>query len=613
MGGRIPEEFLEQLRRQLDLVDLVGHYVTLRKSGRNWFGLCPFHSEKSPSFSVAPDKQIYYCFGCGAGGDAIRFVMEIEQLTFVEAVRHLAERVGLPLPAFSGQDGEADGQDERVEMRRALELAARLYHHVLTRTPHGEVARQYLRRRRIEPATVQEFQIGYAPDSPDFLLRFMRRRGYVEDVLEKAGLILPRSESRSRTRLDRFRGRIMVPIHDGQGRIIGFAGRLIGDGKPKYMNTPETLLFHKGNHLFNLHRARSHIRKERQAVLLEGYLDVISAWQAGIRNVVATQGTSLTEPHAKVLRRNCETVILCYDADESGQQAALRGADVLRRQDLTVKVAKIPDGLDPDDYVKRFGGTAFREEILAAAMSLTSFKLESLKKNADLQDEDGRMKYLAEAVDLIAELPQAIEQDHYLRKLADEFKISLDALKEELRKAKWRRKREAGRDKAPVRWNNGYREDGKHLLVEPNALSVSEKSEMYLVAYMLRDRNIAEWVKERVGGDFHHELFAALAAYLYAWYDRGSPADPGLFIASLPDPDLVSRASELAMLELPEEIPEEALEDYVRHVKSVPLLQAIGEMEKQVEQLSRAGDPVKAAELMMEINRLRKQLGTRTQ
>jgi DNA primase len=418
MGGKIPEQLIDQVLRQLDIVDLVGQYVSLRKSGRNYFGLCPFHSEKTPSFSVSPEKQIFYCFGCGAGGDAIKFVMEIEQLTFVEAVLHLAERVGIQVPQIPGASGAEPEHDERAEIRRALELAARLYHHVLVRTEYGEEARRYLKNRQVSSKAVEEFQIGFAPSSPKFLLQFMTRRGYGEEILEKAGLILSRGDSPSGARVDRFRGRIMLPIHDGQGRIIGFAGRVIGDGKPKYMNTPDTPLFQKGNHLFNLHRARSHIRKERQAVLFEGYLDVISAWQAGIRTVVATQGTSLTDAQARILARNCDTVILCYDADNAGQSAALRGLDLLKKYDLTVKVAKMPAGMDPDDYIRRFGGTAFREEILSDSLSLTAFKLESLKKNYDLQDEDGRMKYLADAVDTIAELQLAIEQDHYLRRLS---------------------------------------------------------------------------------------------------------------------------------------------------------------------------------------------------
>jgi DNA primase len=340
-------------------------------------------------------------------------------------------------------------------------------------------------------------------------------------------------------------------------------------------------------------------------------MDVISAWQAGVSNSIATLGTSLTDAQARIIKRNADTVILCFDADNAGQSAALRSLEVLRNTECTVKVAQMPLGLDPDDYIRRFGGTAFKEEILAAALSLTAFKLESLKKNYDLQDEDERMKYLAEAIDIIAELPLAIEQDHYLRRLAEEFQLSLEALKEEHRRAKKRKKRETRRDKEGIKWNNGYREVGNHFIGGSGGISVAEKSEMFLIAHMMKSRSVTEWVKNHLGADFHSETYAALAAYLYAYYDQGNPEDAGRFISTLNDMSLASRASELAMLELPDEISEEALMDYVRHIRIVPLLKEIEEKEKMVEQLSRADEPVKAAQLSLEILQLRKQLQMR--
>jgi DNA primase len=610
MGGRIPDEVIDQVRRYFDIVDIVQQYVSLKKSGRNYFGLCPFHSEKSPSFSVAPDKQIYYCFGCGAGGDAIKFVMDVEQLTFTEAIRHLADQAGIAVPESISPEADP-AEAERAQMRKATDLAAKLYHHVLVATPYGEKARQYLAKRDVSPEAIKEFQLGYAPASFQFLLSFLKRRGFQEKLLEKAGLLSTRQEAGVTKYYDRFRDRIMFPILDSQGRVIAFGGRLLGDGRPKYLNSPETPIFSKGNHLFNLHRARSHIRKEQQAILFEGYMDVISAWQAGIPGCVATLGTSLTDDQARVLKRNVETVILCYDSDQAGQNAAARALELLRKQECTVKVAQMPLGLDPDDYIRRFGGTAFKEEVLSAALSLTAFKLESLKRNYNLQDEDERMKYLVEAVAAVAELPLVIEQDHYLRRLAEEFGLSLDALKEDLRRAKKRKKREDRRDKEAPRWNNGYREPSKHLLGGTHVHSIAEKSEMYLVAHMMKSHTVTDWVKEKVGADFNTEIYAALAAYLYVYYDQGNPEDIGRFISTLPDQTLVSKASECAMLDVPEALSEEALLDYVRHIKNVPILREIEEKEKMVERLSRADEPVKAAQLMQEIALLRKQLQMR--
>ncbi|MBA4542616.1 DNA primase [Thermoactinomyces daqus] len=610
MGGRIPDELIDQVRQHFDIVDLVQQYVQLKKSGRNYFGLCPFHSEKSPSFSVSPDKQIFYCFGCGAGGDCIKFIMEIEQLTFAEAIRHLADQAGIHIPDTDADPGDPE-EDERQQMRKALDLAAKLYHHILVATEYGKAARQYLRRRNVSPEAIAEFQLGYAPPSYQFLLPFLKKRGFHEELLEKAGLITSRDKGSKKRYFDLFRDRIMFPIHDSQGKVIAFGGRLLGDGRPKYLNSPESPLFHKRNHLFNLHRSRSHMRKEASVLLFEGYMDVITAWQAGICNTVATLGTSLTDAHARLIKRNTDTVYICYDADNAGQNAAVRGLDVLKGSEVAVKVAQMPVGLDPDDYIRQFGGTAFKEEILAASLSLTAFKLESLKKNYDLKDEDQRMKYLAEAIDAIAELPLAIEQDHYLRRLSEEFQLSLEALKEERRKARTRKKREARRDKEGTKWNNGYREVSKHLLGSGGPASVAEKSEMFLIAHMIRSKSVTEWVKNHLGADFYNEIYAALAAYLYAYYDQGNPENPGRFISSLEDESLSSKASELAMLELPEEIAEDALLDYVRHVKMAPLLKEIEEKEKMVEQLSRADEPVKAAQLSLEILQLRKQLQMR--
>lgn len=610
MGGRIPGEIIDRVRSHFDILDVVGQYVQLKKSGRNYFGLCPFHSEKSPSFSVSPEKQIFHCFGCGAGGDTIKFVMEIEQFTFIEAVKHLAEQAGIHIPE-TGQASSDKEEEERQQMRQALQLASQLYHHVLLKTEYGEPAREYLKQRQLTLATVEEFQIGYAPSSYQFLLPFLKRRDFPEELLEKAGLIASKDSSSPKKYFDRFRGRIMFPIHDSQGRVIGFNARLLGEGQPKYLNSPETPLFQKGNHLFNLHRARPQIRKEQLAVIFEGCMDVISAWQAGVHNGIATLGTSLTETHARVIKRNTDTAIICYDADTAGQTAALRGLEVLRNQDCTVKVAQMPVGMDPDDYVRQYGGTAFKEEILAGSLTLTAFKLESLKKNYDLQDEDERIKYLAEAIDIITDLPLVIEQDHYLRRLSEEFQLSLEAIKEEQRKLKNRKKRAAKRDKEQGKWNNGYREASKHMLGSSKPISVAEKSEMLLIAHMMRNHAVTQWVKNKLGSNFHTDIYAALAAYLYAYYEHGNPEDVGRFIGSLKDPSLMSKASELAMLELPEEVSEVALQDYVRHIQNYPLLKEIEKKEKMVEQLSRADEPVKAAQLSLEITRLRKKLQLR--
>ena len=544
-GGPIPDEVIDRVREHYDIVDVVGRYVQLKKSGRNYFGLCPFHSEKTPSFSVSPEKQMYYCFGCGAGGNVIKFIMEMEQMSFVEAVRHLAEEASIPLPRAGTLSDSEDGPRKR--MREALDWACRLYHHILLNTDQGRDAFRYLQDRGVSMETIKEFRLGFAPSSGNVLLRFLRRKGFSEKLLEEAGLVSS-SESDPPRFFDRFRGRVMFPIHDFQGRVIAFGGRVLGDGHPKYLNSPETPLFHKGQHLFNLHRARRAIRKDGK-------------WSCSRDTWMSSRHGNRHSDRCRLLgdfpfRRSgsgdpscAENVVICYDADDAGQAAADRGLEMLKDQGCLVKVAQMPAGMDPDDFLRKRGAEAFREEVLAEALPLPAFKLEYLKKDFNLQDEGERMKYLTLALDVISDLSLAIERDHYLRRLADEFRLSLDALKQEQQRI-WRRKKEKKRDKGGTKWNTEYH-DAKHMVAHRRRPSAHEEAERQLVAMMMRDKNVAERVRETVGAEFHVEEYAAIVAYLYAYYAEGHPADPSRFIHYVKDERLMSCISELAMMDFP--------------------------------------------------------------
>lgn len=605
MEGRIPHELVNQVVQAHNIIDIVGQYVALKRSGRNYFGLCPFHQEKSPSFSVSEQKQIYHCFGCKVGGDVIQFVVEIEKYTFVEAVRYLASQKGIYLPESTSTSTRSQQDGEIEQMKKALELSAKFYHHVLTNTDVAKSARQYLFGRGITKETINTFQIGFAPNSNHYLLRFLKRRGFHEQILSKIGLVGLNSTNHY---YDYFRNRIMFPIHDATGNVIGFGGRSIGETKPKYLNSPEHVLFHKGNHLYNFNRARSWIRKEQQVVLLEGYMDIVMAWQAGVHMGVASLGTALTENQSKLLRKVTDTVIICYDADLAGQSAALKGIEILKKHQHKVKVAQMPNGLDPDDYIRQYGVSSFKEDILANALSLVQFKLERLKRGYNLQDEDDRTKYVLKAIQEVAKLPHAIEQDHYLRNIAEEFKISFDSIKEEQQKIKAKNRKDVKGDKDLYKWNNVYYKLSKHLSNQSRTLSITEKSERILIAYMMRDRSIAQWVQETLGDRFCTEIYAALVAYLYSYYARGNSENVGYFISTLEDKELISKASELAMLDLPDEVTHSALSDYVKHILNYPLQKEIEEKEKLVRHLSKADQPVKAAELTLEITQLKKKL-----
>lgn len=594
---KIADEVIEQIRLQVDILELIQKYVTLKRKGKYYFGLCPFHAEKSPSFSVSPDKQIYYCFGCKAGGDSIQFLMDLEQMTFTEAVTHLAEQIGMEVVVEQGSWNREE--DQRLQkIRDILELARKLFHYVLKSTRSGARARHYLQKRKIKSQMIDEFQLGYAPNSFDFLLSFFRKRGYSESLLLEAGLIAAKGEGHTKKYFDRFRDRLIFPIHDLGGKVIGFGGRLLGNKGPKYLNSPETRLFQKGKFLYNFHRARSSIRKTQQVILFEGYMDVISAWQEGIQNGIATLGTALTDSQAKLLARHTETAILCYDADQAGEQATMRGIERLKDLDCVVKVAQMPLGLDPDDYIKKYGKKVFQEQILDRPISLTAFQIESLKKQFHLQDEDQRIKYLSKAIDVISQLPKAIERDHYLRKLAQEFNLSLDALKIELRKAFVKQRKKGSSENM---------ENMRKQIRSNRSLKAAEKAERYLIAYMMKSRSVTQWVKEQIGADFQTEVYAALAAYLYAYYDQFDTSDISHFLRTLPDQKLMSYASELAMLDLPDPINKKELHDYVHQIRVISIKKQIEEKKRLSKEIEKQ-DPLRAAEISLEIMDLKRKL-----
>lgn len=601
---RIPESFLDEIRNRVDIVELVSEYVHLKRSGRNYFGLCPFHAEKTPSFSVSPEKQIFHCFGCGVGGNVITFMMEIENLDFVEAVRVLARKAGLPFPEPEGTEGETRADRERVSMREAYQLAARFYQYLLMHTDYGERARTYLRQRGVADDTITAFQLGYAPDAPDAVAKFLARRKFSLPLMEKAGLVF-RSASRG-TYVDRFRRRVMFPICDGQGQVVAFGGRIIGEGEPKYLNSPETPLFQKSALLFNLHRARKAIRKKQQVVLMEGYLDVVAAHQAGVENAVATLGTALSPEQARILRRNAEQVVICYDGDDAGMEAARKAGLLLREAGCLVKVALLPDGMDPDDVIRERGAAHFRDRILGEAVSFMAFTLRYLRKGRDLRDEVERMRYIRDCLAELAQVPSAVERDHYLRQLAEEFHLSLDALKREQWQVYKRLKAKAQRVNLASEGNTS-RNPGGSLVVKPT-YPAFQNAERMLLALMMRDASVARLVQEKIGDAFNLDQHAALAAYLYAYYASGNEPDPGRFLQTLRDEALLELASELAMLEGVETVDERQVHDCIRRVLDYPLEREIARLKEAQREAERAGDPARAAAIGTEIIALKRRM-----
>ncbi|PLR87623.1 DNA primase [Bacillus sp. V33-4] len=603
MAERIAEEKLNEIRQAVDIVDVISDYVQLKKQGRNYFGLCPFHGENSPSFSVSPDKQIYHCFGCGAGGNAYSFLMEAEGLTFMEAAIKLADRANIDLQLdLSAVSAGKPISKENQQMIEAHELLRKFYHHLLVNTKDGQHALEYLLGRGFTIESINKFEVGYALGTWDFVYKFLAKRGFSTALLEKAGLIIKREKDGSY--FDRFRDRIMFPILDKNGNTIAFSGRSLGADEPKYLNSPETAIFNKSKILYNFHLARPSIRKLQQAVLFEGFADVIAADRSGVENGIATMGTALTDEHITLIKRNVQSVIICYDADNAGVEAAFRAATALSAAGSYIRVAQMPDGMDPDDYIKKFGADKFRNDVIGASIPFMSFKLLYYRRGKNLQDEGDRLQYIEKVVKEISRLDKAVEKDHYLRQLASEFSLSLDALMQEQQqytRVENRKTTSKSAEKPAKKWAGAMKTEQ----LKP----AYHTAERRLIAHMLRSSDVAYKVQDRLAGSsFNIDEHQAIITYLFGYYEDGRAPDPGAFLNYLQDPKLKRLVADIEMMSINEEISQQEMSDYIKQVLNYQKMLMIKEKEAQEKEADRQKDFAKAAAIAMEIIQLRKSL-----
>ena len=429
----IPRETIDEIRSRNDIADVIGSYLQLKHAGARFKALCPFHKEKTPSFTVSPDRQIYHCFGCDAGGDVIQFVQEYEKVDFLTALQMLADRVGMELD-FEEGDGKSSN---KRELFRIHEGVAQLYHRILLDHPEGEAGRAYLETRRLKPETVEAFQIGFAPDRFDALEKWAAQQKVPMALMEEGGLTA-RSERGSV--YDRFRKRLMFPIHDEAGRVIGFSGRQIekDERSGKYVNSPETPLFRKSRVLFGIDKARRTMAEKRTAIVVEGQLDCIRCHEAGVTHVVASQGTALTSDHARMIRRYADEVILVLDADAAGQKAALRSSEAFVAEELSVRVASLPAGEDPDSMILSHGSSAFLAEV-SSAVSALDFLIDCMAKTENLSTDTGLMRTSRAVQQLIACAPGAVQRDRMVQSAAERLRLSPAALRRDLARAQQRR------------------------------------------------------------------------------------------------------------------------------------------------------------------------------
>lgn len=425
---RYSDEILEEVRSRNDIVDVISQYVTLKRSGRNYFGLCPFHNEKSPSFSVSPDKQIFHCFGCGVGGNVFHFITKVENVSFVESVQILAERANVNLPSVN------NFEDEKVAKLKAKvydvnEFAAEFYHKNLYK-PTAKTGQEYIKKRKLDNNTLKAFKIGFSGEF-DELYRALKKEGFGEEEILESGLV---NKNPKGMYIDRYRGRVMFPIQDVRNRVIAFGGRVLDDSKPKYINSPENVVYSKGRNLFGLNVAKKYNSGVmKQILIVEGYMDAISLFQRGITNVVASLGTALTDAQGRLLRKSAEQIILGYDADGAGQTAIVRGMDILQSMGCDIRILQISGAKDPDEFIVKYGPEKLKK-CMDNAISSLEYKVKILKKDLNLENVSDKIKFLNAIAKMLSEEKNNIEREIYIDKISETYKISKEAIYAEINK-----------------------------------------------------------------------------------------------------------------------------------------------------------------------------------
>jgi DNA primase len=526
---RIPDSKIDEVRDASDIVDVISAVVPLKKRGKNYLGLCPFHQEKTPSFTVSADKQMYHCFGCGVGGNVFTFVMEHEKVSFVEAVRTLAERAGISLPTEGG--GDAGQATETEALYAVCRRAALYYHDNLVHTVEGRLALEYFHHRGFSDETIRTFGLGYSMNGWDGLLRYGQKEGIETGLLEKAGLVLRREDGSGY--YDRFRGRAMFPIFTPSGRVIAFGARKLREDDPlgKYINSPETPVYDKSRSLYGLFQSKDAIREEELAVLVEGYADLISLYQADVRNTVASSGTALTIEQIQLLGRYTRNIVLVYDADSAGSKATVRGVDLIIEQGLDVRVVELPQGEDPDSFVRKNGGDAFRA-LVRNSMSFLDFKAGVYKSQGLLETPEGKAKAVAGIVETIAKMSDEVKRQFFIKDLSaryDIYEIDLHRALRKLLKSGRERDRNAFAPPAP----SGTPDDripSSSAGTDEEKMPVAERD---LVKILLAtDRNMLRYVLRYLTPDMITDQRARrIVDYMAAKADAGEDWEP----ASLPE------------------------------------------------------------------------------
>ncbi|AOV07878.1 DNA primase [Sporosarcina ureilytica] len=602
--ARIPEEMIEEIRTKTDIVDLIGEYIQLTKRGKNWFGLCPFHGENTPSFSVSEDKQLFHCFGCGASGNAITFVMDLESRTFTETISKLAERIGVGIDVIPVGGSGHTNQQEFKQMMDAHALATNFYSHILLNTVEGEKALEYLEKRGFSRASIEKYGIGWALDDFEALSGLLKRKGFNMQEMERSGLCIMKDDGTGY--FDRFRGRIMFPLWDDTGNVIAFSGRSLYEDKEvaKYLNSPETPIFEKGKVLYNLHNARLNIRKTGKVILFEGFMDTISADHVDVGNSVAIMGTSLSESHLLKLKRIAKELIICCDGDSAGWEAAKRFATIANANGMNIRIALLPNDMDPDEFIQEYGGEAFREQIIGNPHSYMSFIMAYAKRSKNLSYENDVLQFIHEVLEELALRPSPVERDLYIRQLSEETNVSVEAINQQFIKMAGNRARQAKADSmSPT-------VESRNMPSVPKTRQKTgtERAERLLLHHLLNDGSLFDRFKEEKREVFFHEDYATIFVRLAGFYEQYKKPDFHRFAESIEDRELRKLVLEAALLESDSDHAEKEIEDCIIHLEKKRIEIAIQEKMHESKEAERVNNHTRALELAREIIQLRNSL-----
>ena len=593
MAGRIPENILEDILSRVDIVELISSYIPLKRAGRNFKALCPFHHEKTPSFIVSPDRQIYHCFGCSESGNAFKFLMRFERMEFLEAVETLAKKTGVALPKVKEEDQKTAGII--TQLYKVNELAALFYVNYLD-SPEGAQAENYLLKRGVSKEAIKLFKLGLAPDKWDGLMNYLRSKNISLSLLEKAGLILSKEGGGY---YDRFRNRIIFPILDIKSRVVGFGARVLpapsgvegDDTLPKYINSPETPIYSKGRNLYGLNFAKDSIRENDFAVIVEGYLDFITPYQAGFKNIVASQGTALTLEQARLLKRYTHNIVMVYDADDAGELAALRTLDIFVEEETNVKVVSLPKGFDPDLFLRKNGIDSFKEKI-TQAKGLFDYKLEILKSRYNYRDIEGKAKISELMLETISKFRNLVLKSEYIKKLAQDLDIKEEALLQEMKKIK------------KVKTFIDYEQP-----VQKNVLSINP-TEKLLIKLMLEETEFIHRVKDTLEpADFQDERTCRIVSIMFDLMEQGKNVEPRILMNYLNEEDISQVICESVFLpeELSAQNKEKIVNDCIRRVKKEKLKIKKQRLHEQIKTAQHLGDEERLNRLVEEFHHLIKQ------